>query len=256
MVAFVIDVASDQRAIVLRAAILPVDAGARPSVDHGAMRILMHGEGYMLSRSRLPALLLIGILPLFACQLLVPAPQSCRVNLPGIGWVEHQHGDTISFTVDKIVWSAQVDCKLGHLVEGQPARPERAREFQIPVEQTTYRLITADTDIFMAEYRDNGSHVRIEHGKDYYVAALSAAPAAMGQAMISYFMVGQRGDAAAHLYCYNHTEGAEQTSLPVIAAMWSQARPATVSLVCSGRDFILEITAPITEQMLSQGPTP
>ncbi len=210
----------------------------------------------MHSRSTLPALLLIVILPMFACQYLAPAVPTCRVKMPGAGWVEHRQGDEIVFAVENVDWKATVDCNIGRLVDGHPVRPTRARETMIPVAETQYRLITSRADITMAEYRDNGSHVRIQGNNGYYIVALSTGPASLGHAWVQYFMAGQAEDGLMRIYCYNQTEGEQQTSLPVIGFAWTMERPVTISLICSGRDFILEITSEITPLMLTQGPTP
>ncbi len=210
----------------------------------------------MRSRSRLPALLLIVVLPMFACQFLAPTPPTCRVNMPGAGWVQHRQGDEISFTVDGIDWKATVDCKLGRLVEGRPVEPTRAREIILPVEDTQYRLITSDPGLTMSEFRVNGSHVRIASHDGYYLVALSTGPASLGHAWVQYFMAGQAEKGLMRIYCYNRTEGQEHTSLPVVGYAWTMETAVTVSLVCSGRDFILEITSQITPLMLAQGPTP
>ncbi len=210
----------------------------------------------MRSRSTLPTLLLIVILPMFACQYLAPAAPTCRVDMPGTGWVQHRQGDEITFTVEDVDWKAKVDCKSGHLVDGYPVRPERAREIMIPVEDTQYRLITSHADITMEEYRENGSHVRIAAGASYYVVSLSASPASLGHALVSYFMAGQADNGLLRIYCYNRTEGQEHTSLPAVGAAWTIEKAAAVSLICSGRDFILEITTDVTPLMLTQGPTP
>ena len=210
----------------------------------------------MRSRSTLPALLLIIISPMFACQFLAPTPETCRVDLPGAGWVQHSHGDEVAFTEDGIAWTATVDCRSGHLENGEPVRPERAREIMIPVEDTAYRLITSDPAISMSEYRDNGSHVRIDDEDNYYVAVLAASPGALGNATIRFFMAGQAEAGVIHVHCYNRTEGEEHTSLPGLGSMWTTGRPVTINLVCSGQDFILEISTGITPLMLEQGPTP
>ncbi len=210
----------------------------------------------MRSRSRLPALLLIVILPMFACQYLAPAPQTCRVNMPGAGWVEHRQGDVIPFKVDGVDWKATVDCKLGRLVDGRPVPPVHAREIMIPVADTQYRLITSDPGMTMSEFRVNGSHVRIASHDGFYLVALSTGPASFGQAWVQYFMAGQANKGLLRIYCYNRTEGQAHTSLPVIGYAWTTEKAATVSLICSGRDFILEITSEITPLMLAQGPTP
>ncbi len=47
----------------------------------------------MIPRSSLPALLLIGVLSMLACQFLFPAGPSCRVNMPTTGWKECWDGD-------------------------------------------------------------------------------------------------------------------------------------------------------------------
>jgi hypothetical protein len=210
----------------------------------------------MRSRTTLPTLLLIVILPMFACQYLAPVPQTCRVKMPGAGSVEHRQGDEITFTVDNVDWQATVDCKIGRLVDGHPVRPARAREVMLPVEDTQYRLITPDAHITMSEYRENGSHVRIDTEDGYYVVSLSTGPASLGHAWVRYFMAGQADDGLLRIYCYNRTEGEEHSSLPVVGYAWTLERPVAVSLICSGRDFILEITSDITPLMLSQGPTP
>jgi len=210
-----------------------------------------------MSKSKLRALLLIAILPMLACQFLRPAPARCRVNMPGAGWVQHLHGDEISFAVDGMDWKATVDCVAGQLVEGQPVRPARAHEILIPVEDTSYRLITSDPDITMAEYRENGSHIRIDMDGRYYVVVLSATPGNLDHAMVRYFMGGETTEkSVAHIYCYDHTEGQEQTSLPVLSSMWTLSEPVTVSLVCSGKNFILDLSTEITSEMLRLGPAP
>jgi hypothetical protein len=211
--------------------------------------------GFVRSKSRLPALLLVGMLLMFACQFLSPVRQSCRVNMPGLGWVGHKDGEQITFTADGMDWEATVNCETGHLINGQPVRPSRAREILIPVEDTSYRLITADPDISMAEYRANGSHVRIDMKDRYYVAVLSASPGNMGQVMVRYFMGGQTHDGMAQLYCYDHTKGQQHTSLPAMASMWNVSKPVLLSLVCSGHGFILELSTDITSAMLGIGPT-
>ncbi|MGE5073767.1 MAG: hypothetical protein ACM3MF_10085 [Anaerolineae bacterium] len=210
----------------------------------------------MTSKSTLPALLLIVVLPMFACRMLQPAQKSCRVNMPETGWILHRNGDTVRFKVDAVDWSAKVDCSSGHLVEGEPARPQRAKEFFIPVGSSTYRLITSDPNVTMTEHHKNGSHIRIDAGAVYYLVNIMAVPGARGNALVSYFMGGQAEHDIVHLYCYNRTEGDEQTSLPGIAAMWTVDRASTVSLVCSGKNFVLEASTDITADLLSQGPTP
>ena len=209
----------------------------------------------MRSRSTLPALLLIIILPMLACQYLAAGPSTCRVELPGSGQVQYRQGDEVAFTEDGIGWKAMVDCKSGQLVDGDPVRPERAREILIPVEDTTYRLITSDPGISMTEFRGNGSHVRIDDVDSYYHAVLEASPASFGSAMMRFFMAGQTDDGVVHVHCYNRTEGEEHTSVPGLGAMWTTSRPTTVALVCSGRDFILEFSTKVTPVILRQGPT-
>ncbi len=209
-----------------------------------------------MSKSKLPALLLILILPMLACQMLRPPRARCRVNMPSVGWVQHFDGDEISFTVDGVEWKATVDCKAGQLVDGQPVPPARAREMLIPVDDSTYRLITSDPKISMVEDRQNGSHVRINLDGGYYLAVLSASPGSLDHAMVRYFMGGQFADGIEHMHCYNRTKGEEHTSLPGLSSMWTLSEPVTVNLVCSGRDFILEVSTQVTAQMLSLGPTP
>lgn len=210
----------------------------------------------MKTKSMLPALLLIVALPALACQMLQPAPKSCRVDMPTAGWTSYPNGEQVSFQVDEMRWTARVDCAAGQLVDGEPARPARARQILIPVENTTYKLFTADPEVSMAERHENGSHVRIDADGAYYLVYLSADPAAFGDASVSYFMGGQAGEDLVHLYCYDRTPGKEHTSVPAIAAVWTVEKPVTVSFVCSGRDFVLEVTTEITSAMLSQGPTP
>src|SRR5512138_2636213 len=152
----------------------------------------------MPSRSLLPTLLLIVVLPMFACQFLAPTSETCGVDLPGTGWAQHRQGDEVAFTQDGVDWTAKVDCRDGHLEEGQPVRPERAREIIIPVENTTYRLITADSGISMNEYRGNGSHVRIDDADSYYVAVLEALPGNLGSSMVRFFMAGEMDQGLVH----------------------------------------------------------
>lgn len=213
----------------------------------------------MTSRSELLVLLLIVVSPMFACQMLRPEEKSCRVNLPTLGWASYRNGEQVMFKVDAMDWRAKVDCAAGHLVDGRPARPERAKEIRIPVENSTYHLITADSDVSMTECRENGSHVRIDAGDAYYLVSLTAAPAApaaLGSAAVSYFMGGEAPSGLVQLYCYNLTPGEEHTRLSALAAMWTVDKPVTVSLVCSGRNFVLEVSTSITADMLKQGPTP
>lgn len=209
----------------------------------------------MMSRSKLSAMLLVGVLSMLACQLTSPVQQSCRVNMPGTGWAGMNDGEEINFVVDGMDWTATVDCTAGHLVDGQPVRPARAREIMIPVEETSYRLITSDPNISMAEWRENGSHIRIDMEGRYYVAVLSASAGNPGQAVVRYFMGGQTADGRAPIYCFNQTEGQEHTSLPVTSSMWTVSKPVAVSLACSGLGFILELSTDITSQMLGLGPT-
>ncbi len=208
----------------------------------------------MASRSKLPALLIV-VLSLLACQFLRPAPRACQVNLPAVGQVTHSNGDQVTFTMDEISWSAQVDCASGHLVEGQPVRPYHAREIMIPVEESSYRLISSDPNASMKEYHENGSHVRIDVNGGYYAVVLSASPGIQGQAMVSYFMAGENAQGIVHLHCYNRTRGEDHVSMPTIAAMWTVTEAVPVSLVCSGQNFILEASTDITDGMLKQGPT-
>lgn len=210
----------------------------------------------MISKRTLPALLLIAVLPTLACQLLRPARARCRVRMPDRGWVEYWHGDEIAFSVDGIDWKAAVDCEAGQLVEGDPVHPARAREILIQVEDTSYRLITSNPDAAMAEYRENGSHIRIETGYGYYVAVLSASPANFDHAMVRYFMGGQTAQGVTHVHCYNHTGDLPHTALVSVGLLWTLSKPATVSLLCSGTDFILEMTTQVTPEMLELGPTP
>ncbi len=210
----------------------------------------------MKTRSMLSALLLIVALPALACQMLQPAPASCRVNMPAAGWTSVRNGDQISFKVEDVAWTAKVDCSSGHLVDGEPARPARAKEIFIPVENTTYKIFTTDPDVSMAEHHDNGSDVRIDADGVYYLVHLSAEPAAFGDASVSYFMGGQAEEGVVHLYCYDRTPGEPHISMPAIAGVWTVEKPVTVSFVCSGRDFVLEVSTEITSAMLSQGPTP
>ncbi len=209
----------------------------------------------MAPKSKLLALLLIVALPMLACQMIIPAQASCRVHMPATGWVLHRNGEQVTFKVDAMDWSAKVDCSSGHLVDGQPARPQRAKEISIPVEDSTYRLITTDPRVSMAEEHINGSHVRIDTGDAYYLVNLAASPAALGDAAVSSFMGGQAPNRLVHLYCYNRTPGEEHTSLPAIAAEWTVDRPVTISLICSGRNFVLEVSTEVTSAMLRQGPT-
>ncbi len=211
----------------------------------------------MISRFRMLILLLGSLALILACQALRPPRQSCTVRMPSARSVtQHWHGDEITFTVDGMDWTAKVDCNLGRLVEGQPVRPKRARELMIPVADSAYRLITTDPGITMDEYRKNGSHVRIQMDDRYYVAALYADPGSFGRALISYFMGGQTVDGMVSMHCYNRTVGQAHTSLPVIAASWIVDEPLTINLICSGRNFILELSTEITSIMLQQGPTP
>lgn len=209
----------------------------------------------MASKSTLPALLLLVVLPMFACQMFQPAQQNCQVNLPEVGWVSHRNGDKVMFRVDAVDWSAKVDCSAGHLVEGEPARPQRAREIFIPVGNSTYRLITTDSEVSMTEHRENGSHIRIDAGDTYYLVNLVSVPGTLGRAIVSYSMGGQAEHGVVHLYCYNRTEGEEHTSLPGLAAMWTVDKVSTVSLICSGRSFLLEVSTDVTTELLKQGPT-
>ncbi len=209
----------------------------------------------MKTRSMLPALLLIIAFPALACQMLQPAQKSCRVDMPAAGWTSYRNGEQISFRVEEMDWTARVDCSAGHLVDGEPARPPRAKEIFIPVENTTYKLFTSDPDVSMTEHHENGSDVRIDAEGAYYLIYLSADPAAFGDASVSYFMGGQAEKGLVHLYCYDRTPGEEHTSVPTIAALWTVERPVTVSLVCSGRNFVLELSTEITSAMLSEGPT-
>ena len=209
----------------------------------------------MISRSKLPAMLLVGALSMLACQLPSPVRHSCRVDMPGTGWAGIRDGEEINFVVDGMDWTATVDCTTGHLVDGQPVRPARAREIMIPVEDTSYRLITSDPNISMAESRENGSHIRIDMEGRYYVAVLSASAGNIGQAVVRYFMGGQTANGRAQIYCFNQTEGQEHTSLPLTSSMWAVSKPVTISLVCSGLGFILELSTDITSQMLGLGPT-
>ncbi len=210
----------------------------------------------MTSRSTLRALLLMMVIPMFACQFLQPAPKDCRVKMPSAGWVAYRHGDEINFNVGGMKWRANVDCSAGRLVDGQPVRPERAREILIPVEDSTYHLITADPDVSMSEYRADGSHVRIDLGDSYYVAVLSAWPGILGNATVRYFIGGQSDAGIVPLYCYDQTENADHTSVPVLASMWTVSKAMTVSLVCSGPGFILELSTDVSDVLLKQGPTP
>lgn len=211
----------------------------------------------MLSKSRTLFLLLGGMLVMLACQFLSPAPQSCVVHLPSSNrGMRHLHGETIAFTVDGMDWTAQVDCKTGKLVDGQPVRPQRAREVMIPVADSAYRLITSDPSISMKEYRANGSHIRIEMDGRYYVAALYADPGSFGRALVSYFIGGQAVDGMLHMHCYNRSDGQDHISLPVVAASWVVDKPATVALICAADNFILELSTEITSITLQQGPTP
>ncbi len=211
----------------------------------------------MTPKSTLPALLLIiVVLPMLACQFLLPAPQSCRVNMPATGWESHRTGDQVTFKVDAMEWRAQVDCETGQLVEGQPVKPERAKEIFIPVKESTYRLFTSDPSVTMIERHENGSHVRIDMDGGYYLVVLAASPGTLGSAAINYFMGGETPNGLVHLYCYNQTEGDEHTSLPGVAAMWTVDKPMAVSMVCSGRNFVLEVSTQVTQALLNQGPTP
>ena len=78
--------------------------------------------------------------PMFAYQFLVLASETCGVDLPGTGWVQHRQGDEVAFTEDGIDWKSKVHCKGGQLEGGQPVRPERAgdydpaRKHDLPVE--------------------------------------------------------------------------------------------------------------------------
>ncbi len=210
----------------------------------------------MTCKPKLLALLLVVVLPMLACEMVMPAQTSCRVNMPVTGWVLHRNGEQVTFKVDAMDWSAKVDCSSGHLVDGQPVRPQRAKEILIPVEGSTYRLITPDPHVTMGEEHINGSHVRIDTGDAYYLVNLLASPGALGDAAVSYFMGGQAPHGLVHLYCYNRTPGEEHTSLPAIAAVWTVEEPVTVSLICSGPNFVLEVATEVTSMMLSQGPTP
>jgi hypothetical protein len=209
----------------------------------------------MSRRTKLPTLLLIVVFPMLACQMLLPAPRSCRVNTPASGWVSYRNGEQVAFRVDTMDWKATVDCASGQLVDGQPARPERAKEILIPVGESAYKLITTDPDVSMSERHQNGSHVRIVSGNAYYLVSLTAVPAAMGNVAVSYFMGGQASGRLVHLYCYNRTAGEQHASLPALAAMWTVDQPVSVSLICSGRNFVLEASAAVTMSMLRQGPT-
>ncbi len=210
----------------------------------------------MASKSKLLALLLIVVLPTLACQMVLPAQKSCRVNMPTTGWELHRNGEQIIFRVDAMDWRAKVDCSSGRLVDGQPLRPERAKEILIPVEESFYRLITTDQNVSMVEQHTNGSHVRIDANGVYYLVYVGAAPASRGNASVSYFMGGQATNGLVHLYCYNRTLGEAHTSLPGIAALWTVEKPVIISLICSGRNFVLEVSTEVTASMLSQGPTP
>ncbi len=211
----------------------------------------------MIPKSTLRALLLIVVaLPTFACQFLRPAPQSCRVDMPVTGWESHRTGDQVTFKVDAMEWKAQVDCRTGHLVDGQPVKPERAKEIFIPIEDSTYRLFTSDPRVTMIEHRENGSHVQIDINGGRYLVVLSASPAALGSAAIKYFMAGETPSGLVHLYCYDRTEGEEHIALPGVAAVWTVDKPTTISLICSGRNFVLEVSTQVTQTLLNQGPTP
>ncbi len=209
----------------------------------------------MIPRSRLAILLLIVAIITLACQLLVPAKESCRVNAPTTGWKAFSDGDEISFTVDNIEWTATVDCGIGHLVDGQPARPSGGRQLAVTVAGTSYKLTTTDQSLSMSEYRENGSHIRIDMSDRYYVAVLAAEPGNFGQAMIRYFMGGEASGHLQKIYCYNQTKGEQHTSLPAVGGMWNESKPVVVNLICSARDFVLEISTEISPQMLQQGPT-
>ncbi len=210
----------------------------------------------MTSRSKLLALLLIVVLPTLACQMLLPAQNSCRVNMPATGWILHRNGEQVTFKIDAVDWRATVDCSAGHLVDGEPVRPQPAKEILIPVQDSTYRLLTSDPRVSMIEQHTNGSHVRIDADGAYYLVNLVASPAALGNAAVSYFMAGQAAHGVVHLYCYNRTPDEPHTSLPGIAAQWIVQKPVTVSLICSGRNFVLEASTVITSTMLRHGPTP
>ncbi len=208
-----------------------------------------------MSKSKLPAMLLIVVMPILACQFLRPAAAHCRVKMPAVGWVEHSDGDEISFAIEGMDWKATVDCDSGRLVEGQPVRPAHAREMMIPVEDSSYRLITSDPNISMSEDHQHGSQIRIDAGDTYYVAVLSAFPGNLGSAIVRYFMGGQTDEGMVHMYCFSLTEGEKHISMPVMTSQWTVSEPVTVSLVCSGRNFILELSTEISQRMLRQGPT-
>lgn len=107
----------------------------------------------------------------------------------------------------------------------------------------------------MREDRENGSHIRIETDDRYYVAVLTAEPGSFGQAMIRYFMGGEASGRLLNVYCYNQTKGEQHTLLPGVGALWNESNPVIVSLICSTRDFVLEVSTDISPQMLRQGPT-
>jgi hypothetical protein len=205
--------------------------------------------------SRFPVLLFLVTLLVLSCQSLLPAKLSCRVNIPTIGWMEQRDGDQITFTVDQTQWRARVDCKGGRMVDGEPVRPAGGRQMSLTVAESTYKVTTTDTNLSMVEYRENGSHIRIDEGDRYYVAVLTASSGGFGQAVISYFMGGQAASNIVPMYCYNQTKGEAHTSLLSLSSMWSESNPVTVNLVCSGQDFILELSTDITPEMLRQGPT-
>ena len=209
----------------------------------------------MRTRSTLPSLM-VGVLAMLACQFLSPVKQTCLVHIPGTTGVQYHDGDEIAFAVDDVDWKANVDCSMGRLVEGQPIRPADAREISLAVMDSTYRLITADPNVAMVEYRANGSHVRIDVDDRYYVAVLSASSGNLGHAVVRYFIAGEGKEGILHLYCYNQTKAQDHTALPGMASMWSEDKPVTVSLVCSGHSFILELSTQIGSGMLSAGPTP
>ncbi len=209
-----------------------------------------------MSKSKLSAMLLIVVLPMFACQFLRPGMASCRVNMPDRGWVSYRDGSVIKFAMDGTDWTARVDCSSGQLVDGQPVAPAHAHETVIPVEETSYRLLTSDPGIKMVEYHENGSHVRIEDGDTYYVAVLSFFPGNLGQAVVRYFMGGQAPNGMVHMYCYDRTPGEPHTALPVMTRIWTVSEPVAVSMVCAGHNFILELSAEISPAVLGRGPTP
>jgi hypothetical protein len=209
----------------------------------------------MIQKLMFPALLFFAVPLMLACQLVRPPNLACRVNMPGVGWTQHRDGDEISYMVDQIKWQAKVDCNSSHLVDGQPLKPAGAREISLEVADTVYRLTTTDAHMSMAEYRENGSHVRIDVDDRYYVAVLTASRGGFGQAVVSYFLGGQAAGNIVRMYCYNQTRGEAHTPLLSLSAMWSESNPVTVNLVCSARDFILELSTNITSTMLKEGPT-